>query len=200
MTNQNRYSATARIASVALIVAFLAMLFIIVCPVGAIAEGEAIVAEAVEAADGEVVIATVGNVGFMFDITKLLLWLLELALTFFVGIVTRKVVIPAKAWLEAKTTKEQRENIYATVKQIVNAAEQVFTGAGRGKEKFEYVCRQLEGYHIKVDTDIIESCVKEMNDKSFHTLISAFEEETKPANESCDNTLACDLEGQPPHA
>lgn len=67
----------------------------------------------------------------MTDITPLCIAVLSL-----VAIIVTVYLVP---WLRSKTTKEQREEINAWVKIAVRAAEQLFSGSGRGTEKKQYV-------------------------------------------------------------
>ena len=46
--------------------------------------------------------------------------------------VVTAVLIP---WIKSKTTAAQREEINAWVRIAVTAAEQIYTGTGKGKEK-----------------------------------------------------------------
>ncbi len=73
-------------------------------------------------------------------------------------------VIP---WVKSKTTAAQREEINAWVKIAVTAAEQIYSGSGKGKEKKKYVLDFLAEKNLKIDEEsvdlMIESAVKEMN-------------------------------------
>jgi len=77
-----------------------------------------------------------------------------------------------KKWLEAKTTAEQRTMLYQVVQNLVNAAEQLI-GRGKGSEKMKYVIAALEERGFEVDLDMIESAVKEMNDKAMAQALAA---------------------------
>ena len=74
-------------------------------------------------------------------------------------------VIP---WVKSKTTAAQREEIEAWVRIAVTAAEQIYSDAGKGKEKKKYVLDFLAEKNLKIDEEsvdlMIESAVKEMND------------------------------------
>ena len=74
-------------------------------------------------------------------------------------------VIP---WIKSKTTAAQREEINSWVKIAVTAAEQIYSGVGKGKEKKEYVLKFLEEKNLKIDEEsvnlMIESAVKNMNE------------------------------------
>ena len=73
-------------------------------------------------------------------------------------------VIP---WVKSKTTAAQREEINYWVKIAVTAAEQIYLGAGKGKEKKKYVLDFLAEKNLKIDEEsvdlMIESAVKNMN-------------------------------------
>lgn len=81
-------------------------------------------------------------------------------------------VIP---WVKSKTTAAQREEIEAWVRIAVTAAEQIYSGSGKGKEKKKYVLDFLAEKNLKIDEEsvdlMIESAVKDMNE--------AFGEEVK---------------------
>ena len=74
-------------------------------------------------------------------------------------------VIP---WVKSKTTAAQREEIEAWVRIAVTAAEQIYSGVGKGKEKKKYVLDFLAEKNLKIDEEsvdlMIESAVKEIND------------------------------------
>lgn len=73
-------------------------------------------------------------------------------------------VIP---WIRSKTTAAQREEINAWVRIAVTAAEQIYSGVGKGKEKKKYVLDFLAEKNLKIDEEsvdlMIESAVKNMN-------------------------------------
>lgn len=81
-----------------------------------------------------------------------------------VGVLITSLLIP---WIRSKTTAEQQEEIKQWVKIAVAAAEQIFVGQGRGKEKKEWVIEFLARYNLKVDMDaidaLIEAAVWELN-------------------------------------
>jgi LL-H family phage holin len=82
-----------------------------------------------------------------------------------IAAVVTAFVIP---WVKSKTTAAQREEINAWVKIAVTAAEQIYSGSGKGKEKKKYVLDFLAEKNLKIDEEsvdlMIESAVKEMND------------------------------------
>lgn len=85
-----------------------------------------------------------------------------------IGVVTASVVIP---YIRSRTTAQQRAEINAWVKIAVSAAEQVYTGSGRGAEKKEFVLSWLYGHGITADGDkldaLIESAVYELKSGIF---------------------------------
>lgn len=70
-------------------------------------------------------------------------------------------------YIKSKTTAEQQKEINAWVKIAVAAAEQIYTGSGRGEEKKEYVINWLREHGITVDEAkldaLIEAAVYELN-------------------------------------
>ena len=70
-------------------------------------------------------------------------------------------------WIKSKTTDAQRKELLEWVKIGVAAAEQIYTGSGRGEEKKEYVINWLREHGITVDEAkldaLIEAAVYELN-------------------------------------
>lgn len=95
----------------------------------------------------------------MFDITPIVEAIIGL-----VAVVITSIVIP---YIRKKTTTEQQKELVAWVKIAVAAAEQIYTGSGRGVEKKLYVVEWLVDHNITVDTNkidaLIESAVYELN-------------------------------------
>lgn len=129
---------------------FLAL--ILVFSVYAVAMAEEVVAPIVEQAP-------------MIDLTQIVTSIIGLIVSFLLAWFIKAVIPPLKKWLEAKTTAEQRTMLYQVVQNLVNAAEQLI-GRGKGSEKMKYVIAALEERGFEVDLDMIESAVKEMNDKA----------------------------------
>lgn len=69
-------------------------------------------------------------------------------------------VIP---WIRSKTTLEQREMLLSITTSLVYAAEQLY-GAGKGREKMDYVIGQLEERGYTADIAAIEAIIKEQYD------------------------------------
>jgi biopolymer transport protein ExbD len=95
----------------------------------------------------------------MIDITFVVKCVIALATA-----ILTSVFVP---WFLKNTSAKQREEIYAWVKIAVSAAEQIFTGSGRGQEKKEYVLNWLKSRNISIDENAIEamleSAVYELN-------------------------------------
>lgn len=81
-----------------------------------------------------------------------------------IAAVVTAFVIP---WVKSKTTAAQREEIEAWVRIAVTAAEQIYSGAGKGNEKKKYVLDFLAEKNLKIDEEsvdlMIESAVKNLN-------------------------------------
>lgn len=80
------------------------------------------------------------------------------------GAIITYILIP---YVRAKTTKEQRDNVYFWVQVAVQAAEMIYRERGQGKLKKEYVIEFLTSQGINItlqELDIlIEAAVKELN-------------------------------------
>lgn len=99
----------------------------------------------------------------MFDLTEIA----KAALMLVASIITY-VVIP---YIKARTTAEQQDNLNFWVRIAVRAAEQVYTGSGRGQEKKMFVLNWLEDHDITFDCEavdaMIEAAVYELNKGAF---------------------------------
>ncbi len=67
------------------------------------------------------------------------------------------VVIP---WIKSKTTAAQFEQIEMWVTVAVEAAEQIYTGSGRGAEKKAYVIDFLTEKGFKIDADSLDKLIE----------------------------------------
>ena len=76
------------------------------------------------------------------------------------------IIPPAKKWLDTHATKNQQTVMWNVVKRLVEAAEQIITGEGKGDERLAWVEAQLRHYGYGFDRYVIEAAVKEMNDRS----------------------------------
>ena len=74
------------------------------------------------------------------------------------------IVIP---YIKSRTTAQQQAEINAWVKIAVAAAEQIYTGIGRGEEKKAYVLNWLAEHGITMDEErinaLIEAAVYDLN-------------------------------------
>lgn len=95
----------------------------------------------------------------MTDITPII----EAIVTLLVAVISA-FVIP---YIKSKTTAAQQAEIEAWVKIAVTAAEQIYTGSGRGDEKKAYVIEWLNARNLKVDETkldaLIESAVYQLS-------------------------------------
>lgn len=78
----------------------------------------------------------------------------------------KAIIPPAKEWLKSHCNKNQQTVIWNVVKRLVEAAEQIITGKGKGDEKLAWVEAALRQHGYNIDRYMIEAAVKEMNDKS----------------------------------
>lgn len=99
------------------------------------------------------------------DLTGVIVSVMVLVFDLILGWVAKAYLPSLKAWLDEKTTAQQQARIYDLIEKLVLAAEQII-GKGFGSDKFEYVRRELELRGIRVDREMIEAAVKEMNDKA----------------------------------
>ena len=67
------------------------------------------------------------------------------------------VLIP---YIKSKTTTEQQKEINAWVKIAVSAAEQIYTGSGRGEEKKAYVLQWLRSHGVTVDDEKLDAMIE----------------------------------------
>jgi hypothetical protein len=93
------------------------------------------------------------------------------------ALVTYKLI----PWLKSKTTAQQQDNLRATVRVLVYAAEQLY-GAGRGDEKLDYVGGRLKdaGYSLATSDirDMIEASVKELAFEQGYSMATPLEQHT----------------------
>lgn len=87
-----------------------------------------------------------------FDITPIV----EAVVAVVCAVVTC-VLIP---YIKSKTTTEQQKEINAWVKIAVSAAEQIYTGSGRGEEKKAYVVKWLRDHGVTVDTEKLDAMIE----------------------------------------
>lgn len=94
-----------------------------------------------------------------FDITTIV----EAVAALIAAIITA-FVVPC---IKSRTTTNQQQQINAWVRIAVTAAEQIYAGNGRGKEKKAYVIDWLRKHGVTVDESkldaLIEAAVFELN-------------------------------------
>lgn len=94
-----------------------------------------------------------------FDITTIV----EAVAALIAAIITA-FVVPC---IKSRTTTNQQQQINAWVRIAVTAAEQIYAGSGRGKEKKAYVIDWLRKHGVTVDESkldaLIEAAVFELN-------------------------------------
>ena len=88
----------------------------------------------------------------MFDITVII----EAVFALLAAVITA-IVIP---YIKSKTTASQQAEINAWVKIAVTAAEQIYTGSGRGEEKKAYVLNWLQEHGITVDAEKLDALIE----------------------------------------
>lgn len=96
----------------------------------------------------------------IFEIVKLVLQITLLVVTV--------IVIPsAKKWMEANTTKEQREEAKFWTGIAVKAAESIYREKGQGQLKKEWVIDWLNKNNVKITMEqaniLIDMVVQEFN-------------------------------------
>ena len=88
----------------------------------------------------------------MFDITTII----EAVFMLLAAIITA-IVIP---YIKSKTTASQQAEINAWVNIAVTAAEQIYTGSGRGEEKKTYVLNWIREHGITVDAEKLDALIE----------------------------------------
>lgn len=88
----------------------------------------------------------------MTDITPIVLAVLAL-----ISAVLTVVIVP---WIRSKTTAEQWTQIGTWVEIAVHAAEQLYSGNGRGAEKLEYVVAFLKAKKLYIDPEKIKAMIE----------------------------------------
>lgn len=91
---------------------------------------------------------------FNIDLTPLL----QAVLAFLASLITARVI----PWIKSKTTAQQQETLRNATRILVYAAEQMH-GSGTGQEKHDYVMQKLQEKGLKLDLDVLEATVREMN-------------------------------------
>ena len=63
-------------------------------------------------------------------------------------------------WIKEKISKEKLEKIKVWVEVAVEAAEQLYTGSGRGAEKKAYVVEFLNSKGFKIDAETLDKLIE----------------------------------------
>lgn len=92
----------------------------------------------------------------MTDITKLILGVLETALS----VLTIFVIPYIASFAKAKLGEYKYNLILSYTKTAVKAAEQIYVGSGRGAEKKAAVLEFLENRGFTVDPDVIDAFIE----------------------------------------
>ena len=93
------------------------------------------------------------------DVTDIVTALLGLLAT-----VITAYIVP---WLKEKLGAEKYQNTLFITQVLVEAAEQIFAGPGRGQEKLDYVKKELNKRGITYDQSRIEAAVFNLRDVVF---------------------------------
>ena len=86
------------------------------------------------------------------DITPILIGVITI-----IAIVISIYLIPL---IESKTTAAQRAELMKWAKIAVDAAEQIFSGPGRGAEKLQHALDFLASKNLKVDMDTLRNAIE----------------------------------------
>lgn len=86
--------------------------------------------------------------------------LIQAVITLISTVITIYILPKVKAYLAAKLTNEQRENLKQWVKVAVAAAEQIYKGSGLGTEKYRYVVDFLKEKGIYVNSDEVVTLIE----------------------------------------
>lgn len=120
----------------------------------------------------------------LVDLTSLVVAIVVLIFEGLMAWLLHAIIPPAKKWLDSHTSKNQQTVIWNVVKRMVEAAEQIIIGEGKGDEKLAWVEAQLRQRGYNIDRYAIEAAVKEMNDKS----LTAIAEELGIPGEEAEKT------------
>ena len=128
----------------------------------------------------------------MIDLTGLVVSIVVLIFEALLAWLLKAIIPPAKKWLDSHTTKNQQAIAWNVVTRLVEAAEQIITGKGKGDQKLQYVKARLLEHGYTIDPYLIEAAVKEMNDKSMADIAKMLEiktddEEDYPDDEDEDD-------------
>lgn len=111
----------------------------------------------------------------LIDLTGLVVSIVILIGEMMLAWLLRAIIPPAKRWLDSHATKNQQTVMWNVVTRLVEAAEQIITGRGKGDEKLAYVEAALRDHGYLIDRYLIEAAVKEMNAKGLAAVAEGLE-------------------------
>lgn len=82
--------------------------------------------------------------------------IIEVVFALIAAVITA-IVIP---YIKSRTTAQQQEQINTWVRIAVSAAEQIYTGSGRGEEKKAYVISWLREHGVTVDESKLDAMIE----------------------------------------
>lgn len=130
----------------------------------------------------------------MIDLTGLVVSIVVLIGEAILAWLLKAIIPPAKKWLDSHTSKNQQTVMWNVVTRLVEAAEQIITGEGKGDEKLAYVEAMLKQHGYNIDRYLIEAAVKEMDHKTLAVIAEDLEIETTAEATPCDGKDYCELE------
>ena len=74
-----------------------------------------------------------------------------------IGAVITAVVVP---YIRSRTTAQRQAELSGWVRTAVSAAEQIYTGSGRGSEKKSYVLDWLNEHGVTVDESRLDALIE----------------------------------------
>lgn len=86
------------------------------------------------------------------DITGILEAVIALAAAVVTGI-----IVP---YIKSRTSREEQKEIMEWVRLAVSAAEQIYAGNGRGREKKAYVLAWLETHGLTLDSEALDAVIE----------------------------------------
>lgn len=110
----------------------------------------------------------------LVDLTGVIIAVVLMVFDFLLAWIARVIVPPIKQWLETHTTEKQRGLMWDAICKLVDAAEQTIKGPGQGERRLAYVEAGLQQRGYKIDNDLIEAAVKQMNERVGLTFAPAF--------------------------
>lgn len=110
----------------------------------------------------------------LVDLTGVIIAVVLVVFDFLLAWIAKVIIPPIQGWLETRTTEKQRGLLWDAICKLVEAAEQTIRGPGMGEKRLAYVEAGLQERGYKIDNDLIEAAVKQMNDRLAATVAPAF--------------------------